>query len=141
MRAAGGAVWRRRQDGDVEVVLVHRPGHDDWALPKGKAEGDEDDLACALREVEEETAVLGRAGPELPTVRYLDRDGREKVVRYWAMEPERVRAHQADDEIDQVEWLSLADARERMTYGADGVVLDGLESWLAGGPSYGASRA
>lgn len=135
MRAAGGAVWRRRDDGEIEVLLVHRPGHDDWSLPKGKAEGGEDDLACALREVEEETAVKGIPGPELPTVAYRDRDGRCKLVRFWAMRPERVRVHEADEEIDEITWLSLADARSRMTYEADCVVLDGLESWLGGGPA------
>lgn len=132
-------MWRRRDDGEVEIVLVHRPGHDDWSLPKGKAERGEDDLACALREVEEETAVLGVPGPELPTVAYLDKDGRRKVVRFWAMRPERVRHHKPDDEIDQIAWLSLAEARVRMTYEADGMVLDGLESWLDGpdGPAVG----
>lgn len=133
MRAAGGVVWRRQPGGDLEIILVHRPGHDDWSLPKGKAEAGEDDLACALREVEEETAVQAAAGPELPTTRYLDRDGRSKVVRYWAMEPVAVGVHKPDDEIDEIRWLSLAQARLQMTYGADGVVLDGFESWLGGG--------
>jgi 8-oxo-dGTP pyrophosphatase MutT (NUDIX family) len=134
MRAAGGVLWRRRDDSEVEVVLVHRPGHDDWSLPKGKAERDEDDLACALREVEEETGVRGVPGPELPTVGYLDKDGRRKVVRFWAMRPERARVHESDDEIDEIEWLRVADARAKMTYEADGVVLDGLVSWLGEDP-------
>lgn len=112
---------------------MHRPGHDDWALPKGKAEQGESDLACALREVQEETAVKAVAGPELATVRYLDRDGRDKVVRFWAMKPASVGMHEPDREIDEVLWLSLAAARKQMTYGSDGLVLDSLEAWLAGG--------
>ncbi|MGH9064229.1 MAG: NUDIX hydrolase [Acidimicrobiales bacterium] len=129
MRAAGGAVWRR-SGGTIEVLLVHRPSHDDWSLPKGKADPGEDDLACALREVEEETAVRGRAGPELATVRYLDRDGRRKVVRYWAMEPASAGVHEPDDEIDEVSWLPLGAALRRMTYQADRAVLEALVGWL-----------
>lgn len=131
MAAAGGAVWRRRADGIIEVVLVHRPGHDDWSLPKGKAEAGEEDLACALREVEEETAMRCRLGPELGRVAYLDRDGRRKAVRYWAMVPLEIGIHQPDEEIDEVRWLPLAEARSWLTYETDGAVLDALEAFLA----------
>ena len=34
--AAGGVVHRQGGGGSVEVLLVHRPGYDDWSLPKGK---------------------------------------------------------------------------------------------------------
>ena len=134
MRAAGGAVWQRRLEGAVEVVLVHRPGWDDWSLPKGKLEPGEDDLSCALREVEEETGVAARPGPELPTIRYLDRDGRHKVVRYWAMEPVSVRHREPDDEIDAMRWLSLPEARDTVSYEGDREVLHVLEEMLGGGP-------
>ena len=36
--AAGGVVWRRDIEGEIEVLLVHRPRYDDWSLPKGKQE-------------------------------------------------------------------------------------------------------
>jgi len=60
-----------RPDGEVEVALVHRPRYNDWSLPKGKAETDEHLLACALREVQEETGYDARAGRHLGTSRYL----------------------------------------------------------------------
>lgn len=123
-------MWRYRADGALEVVLVHRPGYDDWSLPKGKADPGEDDLDCALREVREETALRCRAGPELGSVSYLDRDGRYKTVRYWAMEPVELGVHRADEEIDEVRWLALDEARARLTYEADGAVLDALVASL-----------
>ena len=141
VRAAGGVVWRRVPSG-IEVVLVHRPAYDDWALPKGKAEGDETDEQTALREVREETGLTCRLGPELPSTTYADGEGRAKVVRYWAMtvvpgtfdvaggklapEPKARR------EIDDLYWAPVQDARRRLTYPRDVVVLDGFWDDVAG---------
>ena len=72
-------------DGALEVVLVHRPRYDDWSLPKGKVDPGETDEQAALREVREEASIDARIGPELPTTTYLDRSGKQKRVRYWAM--------------------------------------------------------
>ena len=85
IRAAGGVVLRTGPGGRTEVLLVHRPGHRDWSLPKGKVEPDEAEEDCALREVAEETGLECLLGPELGGTRYRDRRGRDKAVRYWAM--------------------------------------------------------
>ena len=130
VRAAGGVPWRRRA-ADLEVLLVHRPRYDDWSLPKGKCEGDEEDTACALREVAEETGLSCTLGPELPGQRYRDHKGRDKVVRYWAMEApdgEGVLEH----EVDEVAWLALPAARARLSYPRDAAVLDALPQALDG---------
>src|ERR687895_190115 len=87
VRAAGGVVWRRSDDGPVRILVVHRPRYDDWSLPKGKNDPGESDADCALREVREETGFSCRLGAELPSTSYRDNKGRPKTVRYWAMEP------------------------------------------------------
>ncbi len=84
VRAGGGVVWRRVPAG-VEVVLVHRPAYNDWALPKGKLEAGETDEEAAVREVREETGLSCRLGTELPSTTYADAQGRSKIVRYWTM--------------------------------------------------------
>jgi 8-oxo-dGTP pyrophosphatase MutT (NUDIX family) len=124
INAAGGVVWRRRPDGEREIVVIHRPRYDDWSLPKGKAEPGESDAETALREVTEETGLECRLGPSLGSVRYKDRNGREKVVHYWAMEPIADRGFQPGDEVDERRWLPVGEARRLISYDRDREILD-----------------
>jgi 8-oxo-dGTP diphosphatase len=115
-------VWRER-DGRLEIVLVHRPAYDDWTLPKGKVEPGESDEVAALREVEEEAGVACRLGPELASTEYRDRNGRLKVVRYWAMTVISGEVH-AQNEVDDARWVPLDEARRLLTYPRDVEVVD-----------------
>jgi 8-oxo-dGTP diphosphatase len=129
VRAAGGAVLRTGPSRRVEILLVHRPGHRDWTLPKGKVESGEADEDCALREVAEETGLVCLLGPELCATRYRDRRGRDKSVRYWAMTV-RDGAFQPNSEVDEIRWLPLPDAGRQLSYPGDRAVLDALEPAL-----------
>ena len=126
VRAAGGVVTRRR-DGELEVLLVHRPRYDDWTLPKGKLLPGESDEEGALREVEEETGLLCELGPELVSTEYVDSRGRPKTVRYWAMRP-LSGSFEPHDEVDVVRWLTLDRARALLSYERDLAVLDTVEA-------------
>ena len=117
VQAAGGVVWRH-DDGEVQVLLVHRPKYDDWTLPKGKLEPGETEEECALREVLEETGLRCALGPELPRVSYRDAQGRAKSVRYWVMSATEGEAR-AQNEVDAVRWLGIADAARLLSYGTD----------------------
>jgi 8-oxo-dGTP pyrophosphatase MutT (NUDIX family) len=57
------------------VVLVHRPGWNDWSFPKGKLDPGEPAVAGAVREVVEETGLAVRVGPRLPDQQYLVNGG------------------------------------------------------------------
>ena len=114
VKAAGGVVI----GDDGRVALVHRPRYDDWAFPKGKLDKGERWEDAALREVEEETGLRCRLGDELSPTAYRDPKGRAKVVRYWRMEPvggEFVPS----DEVDELRWVSTADAGELLSYEHD----------------------
>ncbi len=132
VRAAGGAVWRHGSDGGIEVLLVHRPRYDDWSLPKGKCDDGETDEDCARREVAEETGFSCSLGPQLPSQRYVDHRGRDKVVRYWAMSIVAGEGR-LDHEVDEVAWLPLPAAARRLTYQRDVGVLDALPGALSAG--------
>ena len=110
VKAAGGVVWRRAGD-TVAIAIAHRPRYDDWSLPKGKLDAGESWEDGALREVEEETGLRCRLGEELEPTNYQDRKGRDKVVRYWLMEPEDDADFVPNDEVDELRWLAPAEAR------------------------------
>lgn len=125
VRAAGGVV-RRRVDGQVLTVLVHRPRYDDWTFPKGKLLEGESYEEAALREVLEETGLECRIDAELPPLQYIDQDGRPKVVRYWSMEALDGGDLHPTDEVDEARWFTLAEARKMLSYDRDREVLDAL---------------
>jgi 8-oxo-dGTP pyrophosphatase MutT (NUDIX family) len=121
IRAAGGVVVR-----DGAVLVVHRPRYDDWSFPKGKADHDgEPDEDTALREVQEETGLRCELGEPLPAVTYTDHQGRRKIVRYWCMREAR-GAFRRSDEVDEIRWLSPAEARSLLTYDHDRALVDAL---------------
>ena len=122
VRAGGGIVWRG-EPGAIEVLVVHRPRYDDWSFPKGKCDADESFLDAAVREVAEETGLLVDVGADLGEVRYTDHRDRPKVVRYWSMTVTG-GVFEANDEVDEIAWLPLAEARARLSYAHDVTLLD-----------------
>ena len=118
VRAAGGIVLRHVAGGRREVAVVHRPGRDDWSLPKGKLAADESFEDCALREVQEETGLRCRLGRFVGTTEYRDRRDRPKVVSYFLMDP-LDGDFAPSDEVDEMRWLELTIARRALTYERD----------------------
>jgi 8-oxo-dGTP pyrophosphatase MutT (NUDIX family) len=134
VRAAGGVIWRSF-NGEREVLIVHRPHYDDWSFPKGKHDAGETDLACAIREVVEETGFTVVIGPALPTLAYLDHKGRDKTVAYWAMTltPDCVAdVFVVNEEVDSIRWVTESDAVEFLTYDIDKLLLGSLDEALRG---------
>jgi 8-oxo-dGTP pyrophosphatase MutT (NUDIX family) len=123
VRAAGGLVLRQGEDGESEILVVHRPAYDDWSFPKGKLEPGETEEDAAVREVEEETGLRCRLEHELATTRYRDGRGRRKTVRYWLMTPVGGALTPAN-EVDDVRFLAVPHAAQLLTYDRDRELLD-----------------
>jgi len=119
--AAGTVPWRRRR-GRLEVALVHRPKYDDWSWAKGKLDPAEDWPVAAARETQEETGLQVHLGRPLPSASYivLDRTGEPatKRVRYWAAEVAGGHGRLVN-EIDEVRWLDVVAAHDRLDYARD----------------------
>ena len=130
---AAGVVPVRPGNGG-QVAVIHRPRYDDWSFPKGKREGDESDEETALRELREETGLIGRLGEELPTARYTDHRGRAKQVRYWVAEIDSDDGFRPGEEVDQLRWVSPAEALRLLTYPHDRLLVRDLTFRRATGP-------
>ncbi|MBB3085853.1 NUDIX hydrolase [Geodermatophilus sabuli] len=124
VRAAGGALWRTAGDGGIETAVVHRPRYDDWSLPKGKLGAGEHPLIAAVREVVEETGLDVIAGRRSVRTEYEVAEG-PKRVDYWLM---RVVGGEfsANDEVDELRWLSLDGAAALVSHEPDRAVLADL---------------
>jgi 8-oxo-dGTP diphosphatase len=124
IRAAGALLWRENDSREVEVALVHRPQYDDWSLPKGKIEGNETPLACAFREVYEETGIRARFTRQLGNIEYED-NGSLKRVKYWVAESTNPDTEfKANDEVDEILWLSPVSAIEVATHSSDKEIIN-----------------
>jgi predicted NUDIX family NTP pyrophosphohydrolase len=136
-RSAGILAYRHRPDGP-EFFLVHPGGpfwknKDDgaWSIPKGEIGPDEDPLAAAQRELEEETGLkIGGTFTLLTPVKIAS----GKVIEAWAIEhdldasaiksntfevewPPRSGKRQAFPEVDRAAWFSSRDAFTKINKG------------------------
>jgi 8-oxo-dGTP diphosphatase len=118
IRAAGALLWREIAAGEIEIALVHRPRYDDWSLPKGKIDENETALACAYREVFEETGIKARFTRQLGAVEYED-NGAQKRVKYWVAQALGASDFVANEEVDQLRWLNPTDSIELATHQSD----------------------
>jgi 8-oxo-dGTP pyrophosphatase MutT (NUDIX family) len=118
IRAAGGVIQR-----EGRVLVVHRPGHDDWSFPKGKLEAGESWEQAALREVEEETGLRCAIGNHIGSAFYEVAQG-PKEVRYFGMTCTGDPV--PDTEVDDVRWVTPAEARDLLTYAHDRALLERL---------------
>jgi 8-oxo-dGTP pyrophosphatase MutT (NUDIX family)/phosphohistidine phosphatase SixA len=123
---AAGAVVSRK---GPQVLLIHRPKYDDWSFPKGKLDPGEHLVACAVREVAEETGLDIRLGPPLARLDYTVGNGtlKGKRVYYWAGrvvgDPD-VSGYVPNAEVDDVRWVDLDKARRQLTQEHDRELLD-----------------
>ena len=120
---AAGVVLLRGSQGRYETLIVHRPHRSDWSLPKGKVDMGEHVIAAAVRECDEETGVQAVLGARLPTQEYIAL-GQPKVVDYWSARVNTEEEFLPDDEIDEIRWMPVTQARQLLTYEHDAELVE-----------------
>jgi predicted NUDIX family NTP pyrophosphohydrolase len=154
VRSAGILLYRHDPDA-LRLLLVHPggpfwSGRDDgaWMIPKGLIEPDEEPLAAALREFEEELGSKPEGEPRrLCTIRQAG----GKWVEAFALEgdfdpaalssneftieyPPKSGSFRAFPEVDEARWFTLAQAREKILK-SQAPIVDALEADLAASSS------
>ncbi|MHB8532316.1 MAG: NUDIX hydrolase [Solirubrobacteraceae bacterium] len=133
--SAGGVVVR---DGRVAVIVPTRRaanGSRVLALPKGHVDPGETPVQAALREVREETGVIGEpeAVAELGETRYwYRRDGRTigKSVSFFLFDYAGGDTADHDDEVEEVRWLELDCAQQELSHAAERAIVGAAIAYL-----------
>lgn len=137
-RRSAGLLLYRRREGGVEVLLVHPGGpfwanKDDgvWSIPKGEYAAEEDPLAAAKREFEEETGARPKGGA---VALGSFRQSSAKIVDAWAVEgdfdpaslksntltlewPPRSGRTREVPEVDRAAWFTPEEAARKLLKG------------------------
>jgi 8-oxo-dGTP diphosphatase len=117
--AAGGVVWREGKKGGIEIAMVHRPRYDDWSLPKGKQDPGEALIACAYREIMEETGLNVQIGQYIGEIGYFTIDGAKRVYYWSAKALDSQKTFKANNEVDQLVWADIDRASNQLTRESD----------------------
>lgn len=101
------------------IGRLNRRGELAWSLPKGHLEEGETLEAAAVREVNEETGIRGRVIAPLGVIDfYFTAENRRvhKTVHHYLLKAEGGELSAADLEVDDVDWVPLAEVTERLAY-------------------------
>src|SRR3989338_9251532 len=122
--SAGGIVVKKKK-GDFEILVCQHSQHHGWVFPKGLI-GDsikgETKESTAIREVKEETGIIGKIIKPLEPITYwyqFEGQKIKKTVYYFLMEFKGGDISKHDHEMENVEWLPKEKVMERLTYPSD----------------------
>lgn len=122
--SAGGLVVRLDAGLHVAAVIArrNRAGRLEWCLPKGHLEGEETPEQAAVREIAEETGIVGRIVRRLGVIDYWftgdDRRVHKMVHHYLlgAVGGELTVEDDPDGEAEDVAWVPVVDLPSRLAY-------------------------
>jgi 8-oxo-dGTP pyrophosphatase MutT (NUDIX family) len=138
--SAGGLVLDRRGPAARGALIgrLDRRGRLLWSLPKGHVEPGETEPMTAVREVQEETGILGEVLGKLGTIDFwFVAEGRRvhKTVHHFlllAADPDTgLELSDEDLEVSEVAWVPLADLHAKLAYADERRLLERVPLLLA----------
>ncbi len=114
-QSAGTLLYRKGENGRIEVLLVHPSGnynrHAPWSIPKGVPDPGESLEDAAVRETREETGMRPD-GPLVPLGSITYKKSRKTVHGFAAPADPSIEPTTASWEVDRAEFVPLDRARE-----------------------------
>ena len=116
---------RRFVQGEARIAVIarrNRAGRVEWCLPKGHIEGEETLPQTAVREVAEETGILGKVLVELGTIDFWFAAGDRRIHKYVhhylleAVSGDLTIENDPDHEAIDVAWFPLREAHRHLTF-------------------------
>jgi 8-oxo-dGTP pyrophosphatase MutT (NUDIX family) len=117
--SAGGVVINNERTKIALIGRLDRRGRLLWSLPKGHIEEGETPEQTAVREVSEETGILGDIIRPLGTIDYwfvADRRRIHKTVHHFLMTQRGGELSDDDVEVTEVAWVPIDELEERLAY-------------------------
>ena len=129
-----------REGEGIQVALIATKGGKVWGLPKGLVERERNEPLeeAALREVQEETGLVGRVLERIDKIEYWYRweENNEpvryhKIVYFFLIEHQGGDIRNHDFEVDEVRWFALAEAERVASYESEREILHKTGELLA----------
>ncbi|MEO7124906.1 MAG: NUDIX hydrolase [Nakamurella sp.] len=122
--SAGGLVVRV-EDGQALVALIgraRRGGKLRWSMPKGHVEQGETLEQTAVREIQEETGIVGNIVAPLGSLSYtFNSDGQQirKRVHHFLLDAVSGELSDADIEVTEARWVPVDDLPRMLAFPAE----------------------
>jgi ADP-ribose pyrophosphatase YjhB (NUDIX family) len=134
--SAGGLLIDFERDPNSAVIIgrYDRRGRMVWSLPKGHIEEGETREQTAIREIQEETGIIGRVIGELGSIDFtFMAEGKRihKTVHHFILERTGGAVSTADIEVADVAWVALSDVADRLTYADERRLIQKVPRMLA----------
>ncbi len=120
--SAGGVAFRK-QDGQVEVVLISVGEDNRWQLPKGLVDKGESPEQAAIREVREEAGIDSEIVTRIDKVEYWyfwkengQRIRYHKFVYFYLLRYKSGDVRDHDHEVNEARWVAIDDAIEMLAF-------------------------
>lgn len=135
LHSSGGVVYRR-SGGTFEVALIATKNGTLWTLPKGLIDKGENPAETAVREIVEETGLVGTVLESLGERSYWfylkdDNVKCRKTVSYFLLEYAGGDIEKYGWEVDEARWFPIDEAVRTVFYRSDREILEKARERLA----------